>query len=162
MNTILPRQRGVSLIAAVFLLVLIAGLLAAMVRVVVVQQASSGLDMLGIQAYQAARSGLDWGIYQQLRVQPLVPPVAPPPVLGLQPPVDCFASPQTFALPASGTLRGFKVTVKCTPKATNAVGDTTNRWSISAIACNAPGPLKCPDANPGADYVSRQVQAELN
>lgn len=141
------RQHGVSLITAVFLLVVLAGLLAAMVRVLTVQQASSGLDMLGIQAYQAARSGLDWGIYQQLRVQP--------------PSVLCFPS-QTFAMPASGTLRNFSVTVTCTPKSGNVAGDTTNRWSIVAIACNAPAAASCPAVSASPDYVSRRVQAELN
>ena len=143
------RQRGVSLIAAVFLLVLIAGLLAAMVRVVVVQQASSGLDMAGNQAYLAARSGLEWGIYQQLRVQP--------------PLVSCFASPKTFPMPPGTTLSSFSVTVTCTAKTDNRVGDTTNRWTIAAVACNQPNATTgCPNASVNPDYVARRVQAELN
>ena len=142
-------QRGVSLITAVFLLVVLAGLLAAMARVVTTQQTSSSLDMLGNQAYQAARSGLEWGIYQQLRVRP--------------PLVDCFPSPQTFAMPADASLRNFRVTVSCTVKVGgNTVGQTTNRWTIVAVACNAPGTGACPDPSSNAEYVARRVQAELN
>lgn len=144
----LRRARGVSLITAVFLVVVLAGLAAAIVRLAVVQQASSSMDMLGIQAYQAARSGLEWGIFQQLRVQP--------------PSVACFASPSTFAMPAEGSLRNFSVTVTCTAKAGNTVGDTTNRWTIAAVACNQPGPSGCPNASADPDYVQRRVQAELN
>jgi MSHA biogenesis protein MshP len=141
--------RGVSLITAVFLVVLLAVLAAAIVRVSSAQQASSAMDLLGSQAYQAARSGLEWGIFQQLRVQP--------------PAVTCFASPQTFALPADGSLRNFSVTVSCTPKAGgNTVGDTTNRWTIVAVACNQPGGSVCVNASGNPDYVQRQVQAELN
>jgi len=145
----LPRRaRGISLITAVFLVVLLAVLAAAVVRVSGAQQAAAGLDLLGSQAYQAARSGLEWGLFQQLRVQP--------------PSVACFASPQTFALPADGNLRNFSVTVTCTAKTGNAVGDTTNRWSIAAVACNQPGASGCPNASPNGDYVQRRVQAELN
>src|SRR4051794_7886332 len=52
-----PRSRGVSLIPAVFLVVVLAGLTAAIVRVTMVQQATASMDMLSVQAYQAARSG---------------------------------------------------------------------------------------------------------
>lgn len=142
------RSRGVSLITAVFLIVGLAGLAAAMARLQVGQQASSTMDMLGIQAYQAARSGLEWGIYQQLRVQP--------------PSIACFNSPQTFAMPASGSLSAFSVTVTCSAKFNNAIGDTTNRWSIVAVACNQPGAAGCPNASADPDYVQRRLQAELN
>jgi MSHA biogenesis protein MshP len=143
-----PRSRGISLITAVFLIVLLAGLAAALVRVFGAQQAASAMDMLGSQAYQAARSGLEWGMFQQLRVQP--------------PSVACFASPQTFALPADASLRNFSVTVSCAAKVGNAVGDTTNRWTIVAVACNQPGASGCPNANPNSDYVQRRIQGELN
>lgn len=142
------RSRGVSLITAVFLLVALAGLSAAMVRLYLVNQSSSSMDVLGTQAYQAARSGLEWGIYQQLRVQP--------------PSIACFSSPQTFSMPAADRLSAFTVTVSCTAKTGNAVGDTTNRWSIAAVACNKPALTGCPNASNDPDYVQRKVQAELN
>ena len=148
------NARGLSLITAVFLVVVLAGLAAAIVRLTLVQQAGSAMDLQGVQAYNAARSGLEWGIFQQLRVQP--------------PAVTCFASQRSFAMPDSttaGSMRNFTVTVSCLPKTGNAVGDTTNRWTISAVACNQPEPSgDCPNLNPSAypDYVQRRVQAELN
>lgn len=145
------RARGVSLITAVFLVVVLAGLTAAALRVTLVQHATAGIDILGVQAYQAARSGLEWGIFQQLRVQPTTAA-----------PVACFASPQTFAMPSNGGLRNFTVTVSCTAKTGNTVGDTTNRWTIVAVACNMPGLAGCPNVTSNAEYVQRRVQAELN
>lgn len=150
LQAVLARQRarGVSLLTAVFLVVVLASLIAAIVRVSMVQHASSSMDMLGIQAYQAARSGLEWGIHRQLRVQP--------------PSIACFASPQSFAMPSTGNLRNFTVTVSCTAKTGNAVGDSTNRWTIVAVACNQPAGGACPNASADPDYVQRRVQAELN
>jgi MSHA biogenesis protein MshP len=146
------RARGVSLITAVFLVVVLAGLTAVALRVTLVQHATASMDMLGVQAYQAARSGLEWGIFQQLRVQP-----------ASATPVACFASPQTFAMPSDGSLRNFTVTVSCTAKSGNTVGDTTNRWTIVAVACNIPnGAAGCPNATTNVEYVQRRVQAELN
>lgn len=142
------RTRGASLITAIFLVVVMAGLAAAVVRLVMVQQATAAMDMLGVQAYQAARSGLEWGLYQQLRVKP--------------PAVDCFTSPSTFAMPQDGGLRNFSVTVTCTAAAGNLAGNTTNRWTIAAVACNQPGAAGCPNPTSNAEYVQRRVQAELN
>lgn len=145
------RSRGVSLITAVFLVVVLAGLTAAVLRVVLVQQATASMDMLGVQAYQAARGGLEWGLYQQLRLQPAIG-------------VGCFAATsQTFAMPADGALRNFSVTVTCTEKAGgNTAGDTTNRWTIAAVACNQPGASGCPNTTNNVEYVQRRLQAELN
>lgn len=143
------RARGVSLVAAVFLVVVLAVLTAAVLRLVMVQQATAAMDMLGVQAYHAARSGLEWGMYQQLRVMP--------------PAVGCFASPSSFAMPQDGGLRNFTVTVTCTAAAGNLAGNTTNRWTIVAVACNQPTALGvCPNATPNVDYVQRRVQGELN
>jgi MSHA biogenesis protein MshP len=146
------RARGVSLITAVFLVVVLAGLVAAVMRVSMVQQSTASMDMLGVQAYQAARAGLEWGMYQRLRVLPATN-------------VGCFTSPQHFAMPSDGALRNFTVTVSCSVKTGgNTVGDTTNRWTIVATACNLPnGAAGCPNTiTTNAEYVQRRLQAELN
>lgn len=149
------RARGVSLVTAVFFVVVLAGLTATVLRLVMVQQSTASMDMLGVQAYYAARSGLEWGLYQQLRVQP--------------PSVACFASRTTFAMPQDGSLRNFTVTVSCSAPVSpaNLAGNTTNRWSIVAVACNQPDATDgClnpnPDPSPNPDYVQRTVQGELN
>lgn len=145
------RARGVSMLTAVFLLVVMAGLSAAIVGVFTTQQSSAVLDVMGVRADQAARSGLEWGLFQQLRVQPAVPSVA------------CFASPVTFALPGDSALANFSVTVSCSEgNVANVAGNSTNRWTITAVACNKPGASGCPNASPDPDYVQRRVEAQLN
>lgn len=142
------HSRGVSLITAVFLIVILAGLSAAIVGVFTAQQNSSVLDIMGVRADQAARSGLEWGLHRQLRATP--------------PSVACFApSPVTFAMPADTAMSGFSVTVSCSAGA-NVAGNTTNRWTITSVACNRPGAAGCPNASADADYIQRRVQAQLN
>ena len=140
------RSRGISLITAIFLVVVLAGLAAGMVRLLSSQQASLGIDAAGVQADQAAHSGLEWGLYQQLRNPPAL--------------AACIPN-STFAMPSNGKLAGFTVTVTCVAGA-NVVGNTTNRWTITSVACNRPGPSGCPNASPDPDYVQRRVRAELN
>ncbi len=146
------RARGVSLLTAVFLLVVLAGLSAAIVGVFTTQQSGAVLDVMGVRADQAARSGLDWGLYRQLR-QP-----APAGSTNL----CVIPAPVTFPLPADSALANFSVTVSCTGPSTNVAGNTTNRWTITAVACNKPGPAGCPNASPDPDYVQRRVEAQLN
>ncbi len=148
------RIRGISIVTAIFLVVVLAGLAAAMVRVLGAQATGLGLDAAGARAEQAARSGLEWGLYQQLRRKAAL----------LE--VDCFPD-STFAMPSTGALSSFTVTVTCTTPmngavTANAIGKTTNRWTITAVACNKPGAAGCPNASANADYVQRRVQAQLN
>lgn len=57
-------QRGVSLISGIFLMLLMAVLAAAMVSVVSTAHLDMAADVGGAQAYQAARAGAEWGLFQ--------------------------------------------------------------------------------------------------
>lgn len=56
------RQRGFALVAAMFLIVVIALVIATMARLSSVQHGTSSLAIQQARAYQAARAGLEWGI----------------------------------------------------------------------------------------------------
>lgn len=58
------RQRGVSLVAAIFLLLLLAGLAAFMANILSVTHINLAADIGGSRAYQAARAGAEWGMFQ--------------------------------------------------------------------------------------------------
>ena len=58
------RQTGFSLVVAIFLLVVVSGLIAYMINLTAVQHATLALSVQGARAMQAARSGLDYAIYQ--------------------------------------------------------------------------------------------------
>src|SRR6266513_5278160 len=60
------RQGGFSIVAAIFLLVVLALLGGFIASVTGIQQSSGQLDVLGVRAYQSARAGLEWGAWQVL------------------------------------------------------------------------------------------------
>jgi len=68
-NTI---QRGFSLVSAIFLLVVLAGLGAVMVTFSTAQNQSLAMDVLGSRAYQAAHAGIEWAAHN-IAVNPSFP-----------------------------------------------------------------------------------------
>lgn len=60
------KQRGFGLVAAMFLIIVIAGVIAAMWRMSVTQTATNTLSLQQARAYQAARAGIEWGISSAL------------------------------------------------------------------------------------------------
>jgi MSHA biogenesis protein MshP len=132
------RSAGVGLVTAIFLLVVLAGLGVAMVTIFTSQQQSSTLDVQGARAYQAARAGIEWGLFQQMRKN------------------SCAAS-TTFALPSTSALSGFSVTVTCKPVGSGALA----RWIIEATACNPPAADGSCQPGNSPDYVQRRLEVEL-
>jgi MSHA biogenesis protein MshP len=59
-------QRGVSIVAAIFLLLLLGGLTALMMTLTSGQHAMTAQHIRGVTAYQAARAGIEWGVYQRV------------------------------------------------------------------------------------------------
>lgn len=135
----LRKSAGVALVTAIFLLVVLAGLAVAVVSLTTTQQASMTQDELGARAYQAAKAGIQWALYEKLQQVPAV---------------ACPAA--SFALPA-GSLSAFTVTVTCTA----AGGPLPDHSEIRAVSCNQPVNNACPNGAPGPDYVQREVRAQL-
>jgi MSHA biogenesis protein MshP len=151
----LERQKGFSIVPAIFLLVVLALLGAFIVSVTGIQQSSGQLDVLGVRAYQSARAGMEWGASQVLDPNNTLnagscSPIAMP---------SCPASPQN--LPAlAGSLSGFTVTVTCAQTADTFEGNRNVRmFQLVATACNQGA--SCPAATPTSGYVERQVQASV-
>jgi MSHA biogenesis protein MshP len=142
MNPILRirRQAGVGIVTAIFLLVVLAGLGTAMVGIYTSQQSSANLDLLGARAYQAARAGMEWGIFQRRR--------------------NNLACPftQRVDMPAGTSLSGFTVFVTCEMQ---GAGDLT-RYLIKSDACNMPdiASSQCPRVN-NPESVRRTLEVEL-
>ena len=103
-------QKGFSLIAALFLIIVGAGILLVMSRMIAVEDRESVLALLGNRAYFAARSGMDWAGVEALNG-------------------SCTSS-QTL------TFDGIPVTMTC--NATTGIdegsGTTYDIYSISATA----------------------------
>jgi len=146
MSAAIYRQRGVSLITAIFLLVVLAGLAAGIVTVTTTQQSGAALDILGTRAYLAARAGVEWGLYQQLRNKTLCPAATG------------TSATSNFALPAGSTLSKFSVSVTCT----TTVSGTIARYRLRSVSCNQPATGNvCPNASNNPDYVQRVIQVDF-
>lgn len=132
--------RGFAILSAIFILVVLASLGAFVVTISTNQQVGSALDIQGARAYQAARAGLEWGLYRQLRA-------------------GSCAGASSF-VPGAASLSGFTVTVTCTavPDPGGFSGPTV--YSVDAVACNQPNAAEplCPNTvNPGTQYVERRL-----
>lgn len=136
------RSAGVGLVTAIFLLVVLAGLGVAMVTIFSSQQIASAMDEQGARAYQAARAGVEWGVFQKLRN-------------------DNCAAETTFAMPAGTSLSGLTATVSCAQLGDDE--DPLARWVITSVACNQPGADgRCPNVAPTRqDYVARRLEAQI-
>ena len=96
-------QRGFALVSAIFLLVVLAALGGFMVNFSSVQHATSTQDLLGSRAYQAARTGIEWGVFQVRNPENTNP-------LGAV--YICPATASTLEN-LGGALAGFTVDVQC-------------------------------------------------
>ncbi len=142
------RSRGIAMLTAIFLLVVVAGLGVAVVTLTTTQQAGSAMDVQGQRAYQAARAGIEWGLYMAQR--PVIQNPNDPTVTPVCPPGSSFGFPQQLA----PTLADFTVTVTCQA--------TGGHMVIRATACNQPDAGgTCLNPVRGADYVQRVITAQL-
>jgi len=104
------------------------------------QQAGSALDIQSAKAYQAARAGLEFGMYQALQAG------------------SCAAG---TTIAHTGSLSGFSVTVNCTSSVHNEAGSDVTMYQVTASACNQPDP-NCPaTGTPGSFYVERQLRVTV-
>ncbi|MFT6343062.1 MAG: MSHA biogenesis protein MshP [Paraglaciecola sp.] len=129
-------QQGFTLVTAIFLLVVLAGLGAFMTTISLNQQIGSTLDFMGAKAFQAARSGTEWGLYKVLNTPP-----------------SCISSTDI------GVINDMRVTMTC-----SVIAPTVNIteagigviYSITATACNIPDSDTCPGVVSNPDYVERR------
>jgi MSHA biogenesis protein MshP len=129
------RQRGFTAISALFILVVLTALGAFLLSVSTSQQLGSAQDVQGVRVYEAARSGVEWGLFQQLRNG------------------SCGAV--TSYTPPAPTLSAFTVTVRCTATPGTNGGPVT--YTVQSTACNQPAAGACPNASPGQLYLERRL-----
>jgi len=150
-------QSGFSVVAAIFVLVVLTLLAVLIASVTGIQQASSQLDVLGVRAYHAARAGMEWGAFQVLDPGNTVAcPNLP----------VCPSIEQNLPVALAGSLAGFTVTVRCV--ATNATEGTRRVavYDLRVTACSQAdaGTGFCPNTAAAlpAEYVDRELQASLS
>jgi MSHA biogenesis protein MshP len=132
MTRAVGEQRGFSLVSAVFLLVVLAGLGVYAVRLNTLQQQTVTAGLRAAQAFQAARAGVAWGAYRALNAG--------------------VCATDTLSL-TEGAATGFRVTVQCT-QSTHTEGSSTVRVLVFDVRAEA-------GAYGGPDYVSRRLQTKI-
>lgn len=131
------RQSGFALVTAIFILVVLAGLGAAMVSISTTQHTIVAMDIQSARAYQAARAGIEWGTFQALQ----------------------SPAPAGFTCPAAGAtynltpFTGFNATVTCSSTAHSEGVNTITLYSFTSTATY--GAVNTPD------YVARQLGARV-
>ena len=142
MKTEFKKQCGVSLVTAIFLIVVLATLGTMMVTFFAAQQQSSALDVMGSRAYQASRAGIEWGSYQVLQNPGFA--------------LACRGAATAQNIPAlAGTLAGFTVNVGCTYFSVLENGNTVGIYQLVSRAFTTGVVAGQPD------YVERQVTATI-
>jgi MSHA biogenesis protein MshP len=144
------QQRGLGAVAVIVVLVLLAAVAAAVVRFGMQGQTMVQQDVQALRAAAAARTGIEWGLFQALKGSW----------------TTCSGASQTLDLSADG---GMRVTVSCSSTVYNEGKDslgadqTLRMFTIDAVACNSA--TSCPDATAavrsGYAEARRQVQAAL-
>ncbi len=132
---------GLSLITAIFLMLILSALGLYIVNLSTVQQSTSALDLQGSRAYHAARTGLEFGAFQAI--------------------VNA-SCPATTSLVLGGALADFSgVTVSCASTVHTEGTTAKTFYRLAATACNQPAAGACPNPAPGANYVERELQLSV-
>ena len=129
------RQRGVSVVLMLALIVLLGGMLVFTVSVSSSMHAGAAREIGAARAAQAAQAGREWG---RFRVR-----------MGAA--ANCAASINLTLPLASGA---HPVTVRCTLTGTHTEGAATVRtYQLTATACRPAAAGACPNAVVSSDYV---------
>lgn len=102
-----------------------------------VQHTTSAQDVQGSRAYQAARAGIEWGLFQVMRSESALP-----------------ACPQTPELKLAGSLAGFAVKVTCSSQDFMESGETVRTYEFISTATS--GAINTPTR------IERQLQISIS
>lgn len=141
MNMMRAASKGFTLVSAIFLLVIIAALGTFAVTLSGTQHQTSAQDVLGARALQAARAGIEWGVYQVLQNRNQ----------GFESSCQTSAASQALTLP--GGLGAFTVNVTCNSVAAVEDGNNIRVYTLTSTASQ--GTLAA------ANYVERQLTVTI-
>lgn len=135
----MKQEKGFVIVSAVVIVVMLAIFGVAMALMGSLQQRQSALDLDTSRAYQAAKTGIDWGLYQ---IQtPALPPAC-----------------TTTSFNAGGELSRFTITVQCSQTSVNDGAQPLIVYVVQSNACNNPTGGNCPGTTTGSLSVERQLR----
>lgn len=127
--------------SAIFIIVVLALLGAAMAKFAMMQHTTSTQDYQGVRAYHAARSGIEWGLYRILD-----PDSAPSASLP-----GCWAGNATVTL--AQDLAAFNVIVSCSATVTTEDSQNISTYRLQATASIG--------STGTQHYVERQIESTV-
>ena len=129
------NQRGFSIVAAIFLVVVLGALGVFIVTIGSVQRTTTITALQAARAYEAARSGIEWGLLNATFA------------------AGCFASPTAVDVTGAPGLAGMTVSVICTVSDhSEGLAGGTNRRIFTLTSTASSGTFGEPY------YVSRQIR----
>lgn len=133
------HQQGFGYIAAIVIVVVLAMLGVAAMRLVTTQQTGSSQDILSARAWQAARAGTEWGMYRALQTKSCAGATTLPMENGFSATVECSEYAFTEGETSAGVAQHKKI------------------YTITSTACNAAA-CPSPDAATvaGLEYTERR------
>lgn len=134
---------------AVFMIVTLAAIAVYLLTISTGQLEATTQDEQATRAYQAARTGIDWGAYQLLKNS------------GASFATNCPAAPATNTqnLDLAQGLNGFRAEVSCQRWSETEAGDPVVIYRLTVTGCNRSGTACGGAANP--TYVERQLQLSI-
>ena len=138
MKSMCSRQSGFAAIAAIFLVVLLAGLGAFMLTFSNTQQLTSAQDIQGSRAYWAARAGLEWAAAK---------------VTSVSDPSTLVSTTCTTVSPFS--INTFSVSVSCTVATYTEAGESRYLLQFRSIASKGGSPVG------SVGYIERSLSASM-
>ena len=139
------KQAGFSLVTAIFILVVLASLMTYMLNLNVLQQSTVVLNIQGARAMQAARAGIEYGIYQALSGAACSPGANTSETLN-------FATSES-------ALKAFSVRLDCQASAHNEGATALVFYTLTALAENG---AYAAGANANPDYISRRLRVTVS
>lgn len=126
---------GFAMAGVLLLLVVLAVLGVSLTRMFIAGQEDAARDAMGSQAYQAARAGLEAGLYQSLR--------------------SGVCADSAFTLPG---LADYTISLSCARSVTSEGAQPIIIDTWKSLACNQ---APCPSSAPRAGYVERELRASV-
>ena len=149
------RPRGFSIVSALFILVVLAGLAAYIVSTSATQHLTLAQDAMNSRALQASRAGIEWATHQVTRATAFQ--------ANCQAVTAAYGSAtperQGFGSGDFPGLEGFRVDVECRSQQFSEGAATYRVYQIVSTACTA---AACPAAvAPGTGYVEHRQTATV-
>jgi len=139
------KQKGFSLVSAIFIVVVLAALGSYMVTIGGANRATTSAALQGARAYQAARTGIDWATYTITRAADQAT---------ARNNCNNIINPASFS-PASPVLVGFNITLDCSFTGHNQQGtDNVTVYRLTAVATSG--------SYGDADFVQRRISAIIS